>query len=562
MLWQIKNHRVEIFNSSSGKYEDFCEEIRIDSIFTDLLTGRKNYEIFLFDDLSGGITFTVPASKINRNIVPALAEYGFTQLDNESVNNRVQQILLESKYSATHNYTHNKLGFHKVAGKLAFLAHTPIRVNDSQKSTSEYIYPYKTKPHGALDDWKKVVLNEVIGRPNMELALALSAVPPLAFLLRKSKVLSLIPMIALIGASSTGKSISLKLIASVYGSPEESKGLVSDMNATENALMAQLANNAGIPAIFDETSAYDGNLSKFLYHLPKGREKQRCQAAGELRDPLYFSGAMFFSGEKSVLAQQTNGNEGLFGRLLEITLPWTDDEHHAQRLESGCRQYNGTAVYPLIEWILENQENLSDLFWDEYKFLKNRLPDSKGIEDRLVKTYALIALSACVVGLAWNLPIDINQIRETLLSLHDTNRRRLNSPEKVFEKIKSLILENFACFPTETFVGSARTIWGEYGRYKHIAGFWIMSDKFHEFLAKSHGDEIPNIEKIFFEKGWLARTSDRHYKIPHSLGGVGVKCYFLYLSDKIAVKEPKTTSSHKSNRQIKKYDETEEENRP
>jgi hypothetical protein len=194
-------------------------------------------------------------------------------------------------------------------------------------------------------------------------------------------------------------------------------------------------------------------------------------------------------------------------------------------------------VYPLLTYILENAEFLEEGFNDEYDVFKELIPDSKGVEDRLVKTYAMISLSAQIISEALDWPLDIAKIRNVLTEIHSVNRTRLNTPEKVFEKIKSLILHNFSRFPSEMLVDGAHSVWGEYGEYQHRRGFWIRADKYEEFLRETHGDEINGLDKIFSERGWLARTRDRHYKIEHKLGGVKVKCYFIYMTD-FASKKP------------------------
>ena len=85
-----------------------------------------------------------------------------------------------------------------------------------------------------------------------------------------TRVISLIPIVAFIGRSSTGKTVSLKTLSSVWGSPEESMGMISDLNATQNAFFAQLGNCIGLPSIFDETSAVpEWDFTKMVYNLPK-----------------------------------------------------------------------------------------------------------------------------------------------------------------------------------------------------------------------------------------------------------------------------------------------------
>ena len=566
---RVINHRIEIDEEEDGNFVDFCEEVSIAQVWHSLFNGEDEVTISLHCGITGERKIRIPRRQINEDIIKILSAHGLTLINDPLATGNLREILFASEGAAYHSYQHDKLGFHHIDGELVFLAHRPIGISDPLKASSEYVYPEKTKPSGTLEDWRNLILEEVIGHTNLELALSMSALAPVAYLLRYEKVISLVPLIAFIGRSSTGKSVSLKLIASVYGSPEESYGLISDMNATSNALMAQLSNNTGIVSIFDETSAYDGDFSTFAYHLPKGRDKLRCNSEGKIRSPLYFSGAILFSGEKSLL-EQTNGNGGLFARLLEITLPWTEDEFHANRLEYGCRHQYGTAVYPLLTYILENAEFLEDWFNEEYDTFKVLIPDSKGVEDRLVKTYAMISLSAQIMSEALDLPLDIEKIRKLLSEIHSINRTRLNTPEKVFEKIKSLILHNYSRFPSEMLVDGAHSLWGEYGEYQHRRGFWIRADKYEEFLRDTHGDEIVGIDKIFFERGWLARTSDRHYKIEHKLGGAKVKCYFLYMTD-FASKKPashltsnsearsKATLSAKQNSQREKLLATEDD---
>ena len=78
-------------------------------------------------------------------------------------------------------------------------------------ASSCYSVPSKTAPSGTFEAWRKLMVNEAVSRPNMELILALGAVAPVAHLLREAGIISLIPMFALIGHSSTGKTISLTL---------------------------------------------------------------------------------------------------------------------------------------------------------------------------------------------------------------------------------------------------------------------------------------------------------------------------------------------------------------
>ena len=531
MRWRAKNHRIEIYNPDNRSFDDYCEEVQVTAVYTDIITKKKKVLISLYDSVTGECTMMMPRSCLNGKIVPLLAEYGLTLLDTPDDNANIQQILYESSVAgAVQGYKHDRLGFCEIDNNLAFLAYHPIGVTDPIKAKSEFVLPEKTKPLGTLESWKAVIEAEVIGHPNMELALSLSALAPVAHLLKLAKVIALIPIVAFIGRSSTGKTVSLKILSSIWGSPEESIGMISDLNATQNAFFAQLGNTIGLPSIYDETSAVpEWDFTKVIYNLPKGRDKLRCDGDGKVRLPIHFSGAIILSGEKS-LFDQTNESNGLSARLLEITLPWTDDEYHADRLEYGVRHNYGTAVYPLMEWLLTHRGELETLYREEYALMKNDFICNHGIEDRMIKTYALIAVSARVMNKSLDLTINLASIRSILLDIHRKNKRFSNTPEKIFEKMKQWILENYSKFPPSSKNGSAQQIWGEQGVHKRRPAFWISVEKFDELMDELHGDDFEDIRYELHKLGWMERTPDRRYKIGHKLGDISVPCYCLYLN--------------------------------
>lgn len=529
MNYRVNNHKIEVQDPNSKKYHVYCEEVAITKVIIDLLTQRRQVEIALYAD-PDPVTFRLERGAINRNVLPELINYGLTVVDNKDEAEFLLQVLLESEPAADVVYEHSCLGFQMIDGGLVFLAHHPIGASSPQKALSEYADPVKTKPVGTLDSWRRIMRDEVLGHENLELALALSVTAPVAYLLREAKIIPLIPLWALIGKTSTGKSTTLKCIASLWGSPEESRGLVTDLNATQNAFFAQLANSCGFPALIDETSSVpEWDFGKVIYNLPKGRDKLRCDQHGQVRKPVYFSGAVILTGERS-LFEQTNGNAGLAARLVEFQLPWTDDEHHAQRLEYGCRCNYGTAVYPLMEWLLKNKDALPVTYERQYRLLKCELPISPGVEDRLLKMYAIILLAAKVIKASLHLPVDVDRLRELLLEVHRENPHISKDPALVFEKVKLQILENYACFPGPEPTASTRKVWGVQDRHQGQNAVWISESKFKEFLANAGVTDVDEVKKAFHEHGWIYRSADRHYRFSHTLGGVKVPCYCLFLT--------------------------------
>lgn len=529
MIWQLNNNRIEIWDENTKAFVDFCEGIAVESVHTDLLSGTKTLTLGIHDSVSGYFSFPFPRGQVSKGIVPRLAAYGLTLIDDPEIDADIQQIVLESAQAAPHSFLHDRLGFWKIDGDIVFLAHHPIGTKNPIKALSSYIDEEKTKPQGTFDEWRNLILADVVGNPNMELALSLGALAPIAHLLLEKKVLSLVPLIALIGASSAGKTTCMKLMASIYGSPEESRGLLSDLNATQNAFFAQLGSVFGLPALLDECSSVpEWDFTKVVYNLPKGRDKLRCNSEGKVRESIRFSGAIIMSGERS-LFKQTKNTQGLYARLVEFSpSSWTNDAAHANRIEYGCRNNYGTAVVPLITWLLSHQDKLTDVYYKHYTDLCSLITNASGIEDRLLKIYATILTSADVIVNALDISLHIDDIKALLLAHHEQTTKQLLSPEMIFEKIKLKILEHYEKFPEKELAKFGKSLLGERTFHDGKSAIWITEKALEEFLYDIGIDDFKPLKKLFFEKGWLYRTEDRHYVIMHSIGTTRVKCYCLF----------------------------------
>lgn len=524
MNYRIINHRIEVEDPNDGKYCDFCQELAVTCVIVSLLNKNWVARVKVYTDLEPVIV-EFPCEKINRTLLPTLIGYGLTIIDTPTHAEIIMQILMEGVENATCVYQHDALGFRMIDNELVFLAHKPIGCTNTKKAQSEFKRPEITAPKHDFASWKKFVEAEVIGHKCMELALTLGAAAPVAHLLREAKVLTLVPIWALIGESSTGKTTALKLMASIWGSPS----IIANLNATQNAFYGQLSDKYGLPALIDETSSMpDWDFTKVLYHLPEGRSKLRCDSSGKVVDPYFYSGAIVFTGERS-LFEQTNGNTGLVARLIEFQLPWTDDANHAQRLNTGCGEYYGTAVYPLMEWLLRNKEKLPGWYRDLYEKIKSKFSELSGVEDRLIKTYTLILLTACVLRSALGLNIKKKAMIKTLIDLHYSNPRIAQRTDMLYERLKFQILQNRSKFPTGEGAPYASAVWGERGLYQGRNVVWIHEHIFEKFLRDAGMSDSKTARQQLFNDGRLVRTKDRHYGIPHKLGGIQVKCFGLFV---------------------------------
>ena len=92
-----------------------------------------------------------------------------------------------------------------------------------------------------------------------------------------------------------------------------------------------------------------------IYSLSKSMEKLRCNPDGSLKERRTFSGTVVITGEQSLLENST-ANLGLYARVVEFTLRWTDDPDHAIRISQGFRANYGTAIVPYAKYLLKLQQ--------------------------------------------------------------------------------------------------------------------------------------------------------------------------------------------------------------
>lgn len=537
MTYRIVNHRIEVEDPEDGLFHDFCEELVITKVITNLLTQKQRVEITVYANPAPA-TCIIGREELNRNLLPKLIGYGLTVIDNNTQAEFILEVLLDSEASAVQVYQHDKLGFQMVDGELVFLAHHPVGCHTNTKDQSEYIAPTKTKTSGDLKSWKKVVQDEVIGHKHLELALSIGASAPIAYLLRTDKVFAEVPVWALIGLSSTGKTTALRLMASIFGSPEEGDGLIKDLNATENAFFRMLGDDTGMPLLIDEaTCRPTWDFSSIVYNLSKGKDKARCNNTGELRTRISFSGAVVISGENSLI-DQSRDTPGMHARLVELTLPWTNDADHARRLTQKLRKNYGAAVRPIVETLLilrnKHPEVLEKLFQLELQRLKEQAGMLSGVDERPYNMYATVMVAVAILQNALGIRFHAKDIRRLLLEQHKSKAPERTVEERLYDYIIDAAVTHGQFFPKRSGKGKNQllpdTLWGEYATRNMQEVLWITAETFQRFAEEA---QCPNYRQFLSkmrDKGLLVDFGDVHYRQKHELGHGKPLCYCLKLN--------------------------------
>lgn len=530
--WRRNNNVIEIEEEDSI-WVFFSEDFGISRIIVDTLTGKHSIEVYVHSQKGGKNSAVIDRESITKTrVMDTLYSLGLSILDIPDSIMLAQQILLESESNATHVFEHRVLGF----ANGAFFLDKPIGLS-GPRAASTYCSPALV-PCGTLVDYILGLDQHILGHPTLELALAIGALGPIAYLLHQANTITSFPLVAFIGNSSSGKTTSLKLACSLWGLPTTGIGLIDSLHQTENALYATLEKNQGMPAFIDETSAGGTawDFAQMIYFLSEGRGKKRCDVQGDLRRTAKFGSAVIFTGERSLL-EHTEKNPGLYARLLELTFPaWTDNAKHAEDITAFVTANYGTAAPVFMEWLLANKSILPDMFHQEYNGLQNLCPPCSGIEHRLLKIAAQILASAQVLNISLGITLDIEKMRQLLITQLDDNKPARDKSTEAYEKILAMIAENYPKFPVLSSTGrkTASTAQGVYGCLSYHGAtpcVWLVKETFTKWLEKANIYSPREIYQDWVSKGWLLDFGSRHYYKKYPLGPISISCCCILLPE-------------------------------
>ncbi len=536
--WKINRDHQIIIQDSNDDWRVFCEKMCVVAVRQDILGESRELSVSIYK----GQRWVRPPRPFSRaellkEPVRELAPYGLSLANTLSNNRILAEILLDLEDMAPTEYHYRELGFAEIDGNRVFLADSPIGFSANHPyAKARYCEGFRTTPIGSYETWLRMVQVEIKRWPTLALALCMAAAAPLAHLLQGMSVVDLIPLFALIGTSSTGKTTALRLIASVYGCPNERDGLLDDLNTTENAFFTQLNQKRGVPILIDETSMQPSwDFTRTLYSLPKGRSKRRCDNAGDLRETKSFSGAIIFTGESSIF-EQTGGNLGLYARLAEITQQWTMDGEQADYITRTVRQNYGWAVYPLISWIMEHEAELANAFEAENQGLQQWMlrqgHQLDGVGKRILKNLSLLMLGGRIIGRALDIEMPMEFLLEALTALFESSEAH-SFEEEVYYSVLAAIADNIGNFwiGNDPALRGMRSCWGLMESIKNKGQteqcVWIIKDHFNAILKSLNKGTPRSIIFSLGKDGRLVKFKEDRYVCEHSIGGISFQCYCL-----------------------------------
>lgn len=275
---------------------------------------------------------------------------------------------------------------------MIFLSHEAI-TPEGIDLKSQYTGTLDLTPKGSLDAWLKIVSEEVMGNIPLTLSLIIGfSGIILGYLNHYMDIGSL--MFALVGNSSSGKSTAAILAASIWGNPSFDKGLITTMNATEQALVSFVSQADSHIVVLDEAATGDRNsFRRVLYQFCSGRGRMRLNTDGELKETHSFNSVILTTSEFPIV--DDTAPNGIRARVFQISEPLTKSADNADRIKECVYRNYGCAGVKFASFVVKQKlESMISDYNRAVKVLKKYHSDSLysfgGLTDRVLSKLAIL----------------------------------------------------------------------------------------------------------------------------------------------------------------------------
>jgi hypothetical protein len=250
----------------------------------------------------------------SRQLVTALAEKGAPVTSNNARHVLSYLTAFEQAFNASipHKQVTSRFGRGRTGGPF-FLPGLSSSVQFSPAGSGDAsLYRAFASRQGSLKGWVRT-MQELVDNSLLipQVAILSAFVPPLQ---RRLQIPNFI--LDLYGNTSTGKSTSLRLAASVYGRPLDPDSLVQQWMNTQTAIEQFAGICSELPIFLDDAQHCPAELKRtVVYMIANGRGKGRSGGAGMLEAPTWYTVALSTSEEP---LHEASPHEGARGRILPL----------------------------------------------------------------------------------------------------------------------------------------------------------------------------------------------------------------------------------------------------
>lgn len=506
-----KNYKIEQHNGVSHLYKVFPSESEnkpdkkmfvtstipsVNERYEDIETNEVSYNLN-FHDNNSEVNLNVDAEQItdSRNLIK-LAKY---KLDVTSTTSArlVDFINASMRAKPSINVSvANRLGHIKSYFIYPYkeeLDNSNIKLFNNDSGYHSLIKAFETK--GTLNDYSNNVFNKIKSLPMVMMMVYASLG---SVLLNEFNISPFIVEIS--GRTSTGKTFTLKVAASVWGDD----GLITEWNSTKNSIEAQAVFFNSFPLLKDDTrNTFPKFVSDVVYNFSGGKTKSRSNTNRTLDKIQTWNNILLSTGEVSI-SDMAGEKGGASARVITLqddpypkdfdfsTLAECIDDSHGLLGKAFIRQFR-----------IDKDKYHSSFKGAQQYFIKKA--ESNEVMARLGRSFALMQVTGeilndiegfehdhyAIINDAYKSMVKNNvnidkpkQLLEDLLQYLDANRNHIEGEGYHDVKsgdVKAIYKRDYLCVLGETvkdFLGhETNTITGEWSRKNYLVESTIGKQK-------------------------------------------------------------------------------------
>lgn len=367
-----------------------------------------------------------------------------------------------------------------------------IKLFNNDKGFQKLIDSFQSK--GTLNSYSENVFNKIKDFP---IVMAMLYASLGSVLLREFGLQPFIVEIS--GSTSTGKTFTLNLVSSVWGTSD----LITTWSSTKNSIEAMASFLNSFPMFKDDTRNTNPKfVANATYNFSSGESKSRSNINLTLNAKKEWRNILLSTGEASI-SNMADEKAGVSARVVTLQDQPYPDNFDFTTLDKAFRENYGTLGIAFIKQYESKQEAYKSAF-DSYQRYFNR-KGSNEIMQRLGRAFALLQVTGEILNDIEGFEHDHFKIIEQAYDSMVRNNKTIDKPKQLLEELLQYLDANRNNIAGDGYSsvknGDIKAI------YKRDY-LCILGQTVHDKL----GHEMQTITGQWDKKGYLITSKDRIQK--------------------------------------------------